>query len=110
MARRTVVVLTDDIEGTPIEEGGQTVSFAVDGVAYEIDLHEKNAEKMRDALRFYVDHARRVGGRRSSTARASSADIDPQAVRAWARARGIAVNPRGRVSTSVVAQFREAGN
>jgi hypothetical protein len=45
MARKTYVELIDDINGDKAEE---TVSFALDGVAYEIDLTAENAEKLRE--------------------------------------------------------------
>lgn len=47
MARKTQVVLTDDIDGS---EATQTVSFAFDGVAYEIDLNDVHADQMRKRL------------------------------------------------------------
>ena len=40
MAKRTVVVLEDDLDGGPADE---TVTFALDGVSYEIDLSSSNA-------------------------------------------------------------------
>src|SRR6476659_8062445 len=67
MAQRVVVTLEDDIDGG---EAAETVSFALDGVSYEIDLSEANASKLRDDLASWIGHARRAGGRKStSTAR-----------------------------------------
>jgi hypothetical protein len=44
MAQRVITQLVDDIDGKEIAEGaGETVSFALDGVSYEIDLSSKNA-------------------------------------------------------------------
>jgi hypothetical protein len=37
-------------------------------------------------------------------------EVDTSAVRAWAAAHGIPVSPRGRISASVIEQFRAAGN
>lgn len=118
MAQRTIVQLTDDLDGKPIAEGrGETVRFAVDRQDYEIDLGEKNAKAMRDALDKYVSAARRVssagrgGGRgRAGTGRspAASRDYDPKAVRAWAESQGIEVSQRGRVPAELVAKFQEA--
>jgi hypothetical protein len=44
MAKRTIHMLIDDIDGGDADE---TVKFAVDGVQYEIDLSKKNAAKMQ---------------------------------------------------------------
>lgn len=61
MARTTVITLVDDVDGTPATE---TVSFSVDGVAYEIDLSEANARKLRDEIAPWLNAGRRTGGRR----------------------------------------------
>ena len=60
MAQQVQVLLVDDIDGGKAVE---TVSFALDGVSYEIDLSAKNAAKLRDALSTWVGSARRSGGR-----------------------------------------------
>ena len=94
MAQKVSIVLVDDIDGTDAEE---TVSFALDGRDYEIDLNSKNVAKLRDALAPYVGHARRAGGRkRGRTGGPSPADI-----RSWARENGFDVPDRGRVSQQV---------
>ena len=56
MAQRIQVILEDDIDGGAAAE---TVTFALDGVTYEIDLSEDNARKLRDDLATWVGHARR---------------------------------------------------
>jgi Lsr2 len=101
MAQRVNVVLVDDIDG---DEAAETVTFALDGVDYEIDLNEKNAEALREALSRYVGAGRRVGGRRRKGQRAGTAsDGGPSAadIRAWARENGWDVPERGRVSAEV---------
>src|SRR5260370_38143296 len=62
MAKKVTVTLVDDFDG----EGGadETVEFGLDGVSYEIDLSNKNAAKLRNDLKQWVDAGRRVGGRR----------------------------------------------
>ena len=94
MAQKVNIVLVDDIDGTEAEE---TVSFAIDGRDYEIDLSTANAEKLREALALYVGHARRGGGRRRNRAGGPS----PADIRAWARENGFSVPDRGRVSANV---------
>ena len=46
MAQRVNIVLEDDLDGTDADE---TVTFALDGVGYEIDLSSANAATLRDA-------------------------------------------------------------
>jgi hypothetical protein len=113
VAQRTVVQLTDDLDGKAIPEGkGETVRFGVDGQDYEIDLGEKNAQALRDVIGKYVAAGRRVGGgSRGGRSRGSSArarDYDPKAVRAWAEAQGLEVSTRGRVPADLVTRFQEA--
>ena len=119
MAQRTVVQLTDDLDGKPIPDGkGETIRFSLDRHEYEIDLADKNAKALRDALAKYVSAARRTGtGRSTGRARAGRGGTgpsrdgrgyDPKAVRAWAESQGIQVSQRGRVSTDLVARFQAA--
>ncbi|QWF83087.1 Lsr2 dimerization domain-containing protein [Amycolatopsis sp. CA-230715] len=61
MARNTAVHVLDDLNGEPAEE---TVSFALDGVEYDIDLSAENAANLRGILDAYVGNGRRTGGRK----------------------------------------------
>jgi len=94
MAQKVSIVLVDDIDGS---EASETVSFAIDGRDYEIDLSSKNASKLRDVLAPYVGHARRGGGRKRNRGSGPS----PADIRAWARENGFTVPDRGRVSSHV---------
>lgn len=111
MAQKVQVVLVDDLDGGAAEE---TVSFALDGVSYEIDLSAANAAQLRDAFAQWVGHGRRVGGRaRTGAARRASgssgssraASGQSQEIREWARANGFTVNERGRIPAEVKAAF-----
>jgi hypothetical protein len=95
MAQQVNIVLVDDIDGSPADE---TVSFALDGKDYEIDLSAKNAGKLRDAIAPYVGHARKAAGRRRGR---TGAGPSPADIRAWARDNGFTVPDRGRVSSEV---------
>jgi hypothetical protein len=116
MAQRTIVQLTDDLDGKPISEGkGETVRFGLDRTEYEIDLAEKNAKALRNDLAKYVSAARRTAGGRSTGGRGrgrsgtgSVRDYDPKAVRVWAESQGIEVSQRGRVPADLVAKFQAA--
>ncbi|MGY4773478.1 Lsr2 dimerization domain-containing protein [Kribbella sp. CWNU-51] len=58
MAQRVEILLTDDLDGTDLPAGrGETVTFALDGSSYEIDLATKNAAALRKALAVYIDAA-----------------------------------------------------
>lgn len=116
MAQKVEVTLVDDLDGGSADE---TLTFALDGVSYEIDLSKSNAKKFRDSLSTYASAARRVGGRsgaragrargRSGRARAgSNGEVAPSDVRAWARSKGIEVNERGRISADLVAKYESA--
>ncbi len=109
MAQKTQVILIDDIDGGEAEE---SVSFALDGAAYEIDLSEANAEELREALAHWIGHARRVSGRgrpRATAGRAkSSKRADLSDVRAWARESGYEVSDRGRISSDVMEAYEAA--
>lgn len=85
MARKTTVVLEDDLDGGPASHG---ISFALEGVDYEIDLNDSNAAKLRDALAPYVAAGRRTGGRRQQAAPAVRGNRAKYLsdVRDWARA------------------------
>lgn len=96
MAQKVNIVLVDDLDGSDADE---TVSFALDGKEYEIDLSAKNAQKLRDAFAPYVGHARKAAGRRRGRGAASGAS--PADIRAWARDNGFNVPDRGRVSSEV---------
>jgi hypothetical protein len=108
MAQRVSIVLEDDIDGSVADE---TVTFALDGVTYEIDLNAKNAGGLRDALAPYVGHARRSAGRRSAgrpTGARGSGKRDLGDVREWARSNGHKVSDRGRISAEVQAAYDKA--
>ena len=102
MAQKVNIVLVDDLDGT---EATETVSFGLDGTTYEIDLNDTNAASLREALSGYVGHARKVtgGGRRTrrSSGGSSSSSSNTTDVREWAKAQGMEVSERGRISADV---------
>jgi hypothetical protein len=114
MAQRVTVQLVDDLDGTAADDIS-TVSFALDGVSYEIDLTEANAEKLRSGLEDFVNAARRTGGRvkRGTTPgkRAGSPAASREqtkAIRDWARQNGFDLSDRGRIPANVIEAFEEA--
>src|SRR3954452_8832535 len=114
MARKVQVILSDDLDENLTAD--ETVSFSLDGTSYEIDLAEKNAKEMRDALARYVSASRKVGraGTRAAGGgrpRATGGRMDRDqagAIRDWARKNGHAVSDRGRIPASVVEAYEAA--
>jgi Lsr2 len=106
MATKVVTSLQDDLDGSAAVE---TVRFALDGVEWEIDLSERNANRLRNSLGDFIAHGRRVG-RKQVAKTTSSSHVDNKAVRKWAAANGIEVNARGRIPTEVIERYRAAGN
>jgi hypothetical protein len=112
MAKKVQVTLIDDIDESVAAE---TVSFGLDGVGYEIDLSEKNASELRDALAKFVGHARRTGRPnrpvnivRSQRGPAKVDREQTQAIRVWARNNNFKVSDRGRVPANVLDAYNSA--
>lgn len=116
MAKRTIHMLVDDIDGG---EADETVTFSIDGAAYEIDLSKTNAGKLRDALARYVEAGSKVGrsngvvvpsaGPRGRGTVAVDRDQN-RAIREWAQGKGIVVADRGRIKQEIVERYHaEAG-
>ncbi|GHJ45886.1 Lsr2 family protein [Catellatospora sp. TT07R-123] len=112
MARREIVVLSDDLDGT--DNDVRTVAFAYDGGAYEIDLSPANHDKLALALAPFIAAARKSparGPRSQPAAPLTAADQRAfnQRVRDWAKAQGKQVSDRGRVPADIVDAYRAAG-
>lgn len=106
MAQKVNIILVDDIDGSDAEE---TVSFALDGNEYEIDLNAANAGKLREALAPYIGHARRAaGGARRRRTSSSAGGPSASDIRDWAKSAGMEVSERGRVSAEVRAAYEAA--
>jgi len=107
MAQKVQIILEDDIDGS---EATETVTFALDGTTYEIDLNDKNAAALRDAFATYIGHARKVTTGRRGGRRSGSAASGPSAaeVRAWAKDNGYTVPDRGRIPADVRSAYDAA--
>ncbi|MFC7342965.1 histone-like nucleoid-structuring protein Lsr2 [Saccharopolyspora griseoalba] len=66
MAERIKVDLVDDIDGSPAKH---TVTFALDGVTYEIDLNEGHERQLRTVLNRYIKAARSPKSEKSRTSK-----------------------------------------
>lgn len=108
MAQKVQVTLIDDLDNGAADE---TVSFGLDGTRYEIDLSSANAKKLRSSLARYIDAARKDNtARQVRRVGRKAAPVGPNVadVREWAKAEGIAVSDRGRISADVIVKFQEA--
>jgi hypothetical protein len=108
MATRTGVEVTDDIDASNADE---TVTFALQGTTYEIDLSKKNFEKLVKAMEPYTTNGRKTGGQRPSSGRTTGRgdDRDRMAkMREWARAKGFQVSDRGRIPAAVQEAYQNA--
>ena len=124
MAQKVQVLLVDDIDGGTAEE---TVTFALDGVSYEIDLTADHAAELRESFSRWVGHARKTGsgsrgggrqqrgggssGSSSSSRRSGSgsgSSGDATAIREWARENGYEVSERGRISAEIRTAYEAA--
>ncbi len=113
MAQKVQVLLLDDLSGG---EADETVTFALDGKSYEIDLNSENADKLRTALEPYLKAGRRAGGSRAARGRgraaapsAGASSQDTAKIRAWAKENGYEVNDRGRVPANIREAYEKAG-
>ena len=123
MAKQIITKITDDLDGTDADE---TLRFALDGIAYEIDLTSKNASVLRKFLATYQDAGTRLGrvgepAQLSSHRRGGSSPSGPrsgvnhptfqankelnQRIRGWAADKGHMLHEKGRIPQYVVDAF-----
>lgn len=117
MAKKVTVTLIDDVDQESVAD--ESVEFGLDGVTYEIDLCEDNAAALREQLDYWIQHARKVGGRKRGKAAPSvpagrkapraGADREQTAViREWARNNDLPVSARGRIAADIVEAYNNA--
>ncbi|MGV8965980.1 MAG: histone-like nucleoid-structuring protein Lsr2 [Cellulomonas sp.] len=110
MAQKVQVLLVDDIDGGTADE---TLTFALDGISYEIDLTTDHAAELRDAFAHWVANARKTSGRTAGrptrgTTRRPGGSSDATKIREWARTNGFTVSERGRISADIRAAYEAA--
>jgi hypothetical protein len=109
VAQKVQVLLVDDLDGG---EADETVTFALDGKTYEIDLTTSNADKLRGLLEPYTKGGRRTGGRatggRGKGRAVAGGNKDTAEIRKWARENGHNVNDRGRVPAEIREAYEKA--
>jgi len=114
MAKATVEVLVDDLDGSPAVD---TVRLGWNGEWRELDLSKRNIAALSRALDRYWAAGQPVAGegeahrrrrRKPPAARSRRPVRDPKAIRTWALANGVEVPTRGRIPADVERQFNEA--
>lgn len=104
MANRITRELVDDIDST--YSADETVTFAIDGIHYEIDLAAVNAEKLRTTLQPWIDAARKTS---KTPRKTNNTKAQLSAIREWASANGHKVADRGRISSDIIAAYQQRG-
>jgi hypothetical protein len=98
-------------------EASETVSFGVDGSAYEIALSARQASELRSMAGRYISVARRVPSARSPTgqqhqprprARVQTDPEQSRRIRSWAMERGLLASPRGPIPQHVASEYEAA--
>ena len=111
MAQKVKVTVVCDLPHDGEVEGEETVPFAFEGTAYEIDVCAQHAKELRDKVSPFIDHARRAsgggGGRRRRSRGGPSRERSAE-IRSWAKQRGYKVNERGRIPAAIVQEYDAA--
>lgn len=122
MAKQTLII--DDLSG---DTGARTRHFSLDGTTYEIDLTDASFATLKAALKPFIKAGRPVGATTAATRasaraakprparpakgrRRAKAPTDASMIRAWARAQGMTVTERGRVTPELRAAWQAAGS
>lgn len=114
MAQTTIY--TDDIDGSA---GAETLTFALKGKTYTIDLAPTNQLKLQDALKPFIAKAteiRSVSAAPSApkaskgTTGASKVITDDTYARRWHKANNLPVGDRGRLKPEQLEAWRNAGS
>jgi hypothetical protein len=115
MAKATVEVLIDDLDGS---EAAETVRLGWNGDWRELELSKKNVAALSRALDRYWDVSRPVSEdgqlrrrrrpTKASSSRPSKAKRDPKVIREWATNNGIDVPARGRIPGDVERRYNAA--
>jgi hypothetical protein len=91
-----------------------TVSFALNGTGYEIDLTSTEADALFALLHPYVENGRRASIDLNTPKRTRSSNgngrgnSDAKQIREWARTQGVEVPSKGRIPVAVREQYTSA--
>lgn len=113
MAKQTLILLTDDIDGG---EAVESVEFGIDGNLYSIDLSAAHAEELRDRLTAYREFGTALGRYHTRSAAPSAPKRAPHRgdkernldIRRWAEENHLPIKARGKISDAVIAKYDAA--
>lgn len=91
--KKTTAEYVSDLSAAPAQH---RVTVRIDNETYSLDVTTAERDQFRAAAKPYLDVARQT------------VTSDAQAIREWARAKGIEVGARGRIASEVVAEFGKA--
>lgn len=98
MARKTIVHVVDDLNGSP---NAAPIMFSVNGENYRIDLNKRNTDTFMRRLDKYVTAAKPVKASRRRKGNPAN-----RAIREWALANGYTIGDRGRISAGIQTAYR----
>jgi hypothetical protein len=121
VAKTTRIVITCDLHGDDTEASTSTV-LTVGRSRYQLDLCRRHLDELVQASRRATGRgagrgparkraqptAKRPAARKAAKGRRSRGGHDPQVVRDWARAKGMTVSDRGRLSADLLAAYAAA--
>ena len=117
MAQKVQIHVVCDLHADEVD-GTETITFALDGSSYDIDVCDSHAAELRDAFAPFVGAARRSGrtatagqrrGARGASRATGAGDKNRVAeIREWARKNGHQVSERGRIAATVLAAYEAA--
>jgi hypothetical protein len=107
MAQKVQVMLLCDLDEGNVD-AEETLQFSLGNATYEVDVCAKHAQQIREGLKPFVTHGRKVGGSARPRQRAGTDRQQTTHIRAWARDHGIHVNDRGRIPASVTKEYEAA--
>jgi hypothetical protein len=107
MAMKTLKKYFSDVSGEEIGDESPTISFAIEGTTYEVDLTESEKQSLRDALAPFASVARK-SSRGTTRKKSSTGGPAPKDIRDWARDNNIDVPARGRIPLSVIEAFEKS--
>jgi nucleoid-associated protein Lsr2 len=106
MARKISRLVVCDFPHDKMLEGTESMTFALNGTAYEIDLCGAHGTQFSEQVGQYAQYARRIGanGRLAKARRTPNRDKSAD-IREWARMLGLEIRDRGRLRKSVIAAY-----
>jgi hypothetical protein len=93
-------------------EATHTLSFAVSGDRFEVDVCDRHSQAFDKDLQPWITSGRRAATakRKAGSNGAKKPAYDAEVVRNWAKLTGLAVSDTGRLSPTTIKKWRDAGS